>query len=153
IYITRDPFDTLYSYHQYLNGEKGIDITIQQLVHHPDYGIDALINHTESYIRGCQHLLLISYENLHSECEKCVIKMCNFLNINPEDSVIKSAIEKSSFSNMRTTEKNKGRPMGNKNFTFTRSGIIGEGKKIPEKEKEYIIERLTHSPFLYFNYV
>ena len=153
IYIVRDPFDTLYSYYQYLNGEKGINITIQELVHHSNYGIDALVNHIESYLRGCERLLLISYEDMHHACKECVMKMCRFLNINPESGLIKSAIEKSSFRNMRTIEQKKGRPMGNKNFTFTRSGVIGEGNKIPQKEREYIIERLTRSPFLYFNYV
>lgn len=149
ILILRNPFDTLYSYHQYLNKEKNINISLSEVIRSKQYGINSIIEHTNSYVKNCDNLLVITYENMKNSPTKTTEKICDFLEINISDKMISEALNNSSFESMRKIEIEKGRKFGNKNFLFTRKGEVGEGiKKIEKEDREYIKKILKKSPFL-----
>ena len=156
ILVLRNPFDTIYSYNNFLNMNRGIKISLPEMVTHEKYGIDAIVDHTNSFIRNCDNLLITSYENLVCQPLKELKKICDFLNISVKDEIIKKSVKKSSFRSMREIELRKGRKFGKKDFLFTRNGKVGEGKKeIQEDEKLnlFILNVLKKSPILYLLYL
>lgn len=155
ILILRNPWDALYSYYQYLNHESKIDISLDNVITHETYGIKAIVSHTNSYIRNCDNLLLVTYEGLANSPEKELAKICHFMKIDVSSTIIESAINNSSFDAMRKIEEKKGRKYGDPTFRFTRSGKIGEGvfHIADEKLNRYIVGELARSPLLYLLYV
>jgi hypothetical protein len=155
ILLLRNPFDTIYSYWDFLNFNKGIKITLARTVTHEKYGIDAIVDHTNSFIKNCENLLIITYENLIRQTPKELKKICDFLNIDVKDEIIKKSVKKSSFRAMRETESRKGRKFGDKNFRFIRKGEIGNGVKAIKKDDglhHFVLKELKKSPVLYLLY-
>lgn len=156
ILILRNPFDTIYSYHDFLNKNKGIEISLSETVTHAKYGIAALVEHTDSFIKNCDNLLIITYENLHSRPFKELKKICDFIGLEAADETIRQSIEKSSFHSMREIETRKGRKFGKNNFKFIRSGQLDEGEEVIKNDYElygYIVGEIKKSPLLYLLYV
>jgi len=147
ILILRNPYDVILSYYYYLNGEQKNNITLSEVIHHKQYGIDSIVTHTNSYINNCKELLIITYEQLHSVPFKYFSKIASFLNINFKQQDITTAIEKSSFEQMKAIELNKGRKYGSMDFTFMHKGKIGEGySQINYKDLAYISQRIKKAP-------
>ena len=82
------------------------------------------------------NLMIITYEDLQREMIKNLKRICNFIDVGITDNIIKNAIEQSSFNQMRNIELEKGRKYGDNNFIFTRSGMIGEGKKAISRNRK-----------------
>ena len=155
ILILRNPFDSLYSYWDLVNFNMGIELTLAEVVKHEEYGIQAIVGHTNSFIRNCQNLLISTYENLNQNTHKELEKICDFLNIQVNHEIIDQAIKKSSFNCMSKIEQRKGRKLDNENFRFIREGKIGNGVKAIKKDNwlyHFVIRELRKSPLLYFLY-
>lgn len=155
IVLLRNPFDVMYSYYHYLNGERKKELSLAEVVKHPDYGIKALVGHNESYLRHCDDLLIITYEKLKLHSLEEMMKITSFLQFDVQPRLIKKAIELSSFENMRRIELKKGRRFGSPDFIFTRSGKIGEGISEIKRDTEvndYILEEIKKSPVIYLLY-
>ena len=155
ILLLRSPCDTLYSYCDLLNKHKGLSISLEETVLHETYGVRAIVEHADSFIKNCENLLIIMYEKLHHNPGKEMRKICDFLNLNVPADIIKHAVRKSSFRVMEKTEIEKGRKIGNRNFKHIRSGKIGQGKAVIKKKGElysYVMEELKKSPVLYLLY-
>ena len=151
VLIIRNPWDTLYSYYHYLKGERKLNITLKEVVYHPSFGINAIVEHTNSYFDNCKSLLAITYENLNERVYEEVDKLCAFLSLNVSKKVLQSAIQRSSFESMRDIETRKGRKFGNSEFVFTRSGVCGEGvtaMRQNDELNEFIKEECFKSPQL-----
>ncbi len=149
ILLLRNPFDTLYSYYKFLNKESGISISLTNTIHSEQYGINPIIDHTNSYTKNCDEVLIVTYEDMKSIPVKTVYRICNFLKIKVGAETVSDAIEKSSFQSMRKIELTTGRKFGNKDFLFTRKGEIGEGlKEISSADVKYIRDMLAKSPVL-----
>lgn len=156
ILVLRNPWDTLYSYLKYLNSEMKVDISLAEVVRNPQYGIGAIVDHANSYLRNCEDLLIVTYENLHNKPLKEVKKVCEFLELDAvSDEVIEKAIERSSFKTMRDIEVRKGRKFGSPDFLFTRSGQINEGYlEISRSDAlgHFVLQEMRNSPLLYLLY-
>lgn len=155
ILVIRNPWDVLYSYYHYLNGERLRNLSLSEVIKHKKYGIQTLVEHNESYIRNCSNLLIITYENMHSYPIKETRKISRFLDLDLNDRMIKFAVKKARFKSMRKVEKEKGRKYGTPGFLFTRKGEIGEGVKEIKKHKElndYILTNIKRSPLLFLLY-
>lgn len=158
ILVIRNPWDVLYSYFHFLNGtrrKRKKKFSLPEVITHEKRGIRSLVAHNESFIKNCENLLIVTYENMHVTPEKEVRRIADFLGLEVDGEIIKTAIKKSSFKSMRKVEVKKGRRIETPGFLFTRSGKIGEGLKEIKKYKnldEYILEEIKKSPLLYLLY-
>lgn len=155
VVVLRNPWDTLYSYYRYLTGEKKEELLLENLVTDPRRGMDAYIRHAHSYLLSPVRLLLLTYERLQEDPLRETEKLADFLQLAPSQEDMAMAVEKSSFGSMRRIETEKGRKFGDKNFLFTRKGIVGEGLAFMEQNKSvhaHIMQALERSPLLYYLY-
>lgn len=156
VLIVRNPYDALFSYYHYLNGENISEISLPELIFHESYGIHGIVAHTNSYVRKCDNLLIVTYERLLDNTQKELNRICRFLKLEVPEHHLLKAIENSSFSSMRRIEVKKGRKFAKSDFLFTRSGKIGEGvrriKKLPDIFN-YIQKEILRSPILEFLYI
>lgn len=155
ILVLRNPFDAIYSYNNFLNINRGINISLPEMVTHEKYGVDAIVDHTNSFIKNCDNLLITTYENLVCQPLKELKKICDFLNMDVNDEIIKKSVKKSSFRSMREIELRKGRKFGSKNFTFIREGKVGRGIEVIKKDDQvyrFMLNGLKKSPILYMLY-
>lgn len=155
ILLLRNPFDILTSYLDLLTNQRGLSISLAETAMHEKYGIKAIVEHTDSYIKNCENLLVITYENLHNNSKKELRKIFDFLDFNISDAVIEDAVNKSSFPEMDRIERQKGKKVGKAQFKHIRYGKIGTGLDLIRKNEElyhFIIEELKKSPVLYLLY-
>jgi estrone sulfotransferase len=155
ILVIRNPWDVLYSYCHYLNGERRRNLSLPEVIKHEQHGIRPLVEHNESFIRNCGNLLIVTYENMHTNPIKEAGKIAEFLDLDIDDLIIKTAVKKASFKSMRKVEVKKGRKYGTPGFLFTRKGKTGEGKQEIKKYKElddYILKEIKKSPLLFLLY-
>jgi hypothetical protein len=155
ILIIRNPWDVLYSYYHYLNGERRRNLSLTEVIKHDRHGIRPMVEHIESYIGNCRNLLIITYENMHADPARESGKMARFLDLDISIHTINTVVKKVSFKSMRRIEIKKGRKYGTPDFLFTRKGKIGEGKRKIRKQKtlnDYISEEIKKSPLLYLLY-
>ncbi len=155
ILLLRDPRDLLLSYYFYLEGERNLDLTLSEVVKHEKYGVRAITSHISSFIKSDANILLITYESLHKEIFRIIVKIVEFIGIGVKDSILAESVKRSSFRSMRKTEIEKGRKFGNPSFIFTREGKTGKGKKRfhhSEELSEYIRSEVKKVPLLYFLY-
>lgn len=149
ILVVRNPVDTINSYYHYLRGERERSFEYPDLLRDERRGIPAIISHTNNYVRKCERLTLVTYEQLHSDAFFALSSVLEFMGLSIEDDVIKKGIESSSFQNMRKTEDEKGRPYGKTDFKFTRSGKVGEGNEmLSDSDRAYVLSELINCPVL-----
>lgn len=155
ILVIRNPWDVLYSYYHYLNGERKRNLSLPEVIKHEKLGIQPLVEHNESFFRNCRNLLIITYENMYANPIRETGKIAEFLELDLDNRIIKTAVKKASFKSMRKIELKKGRKYGTPDFLFTRKGKIGEGKQEIKQDKElndYISKKVKKSPLLYLLY-
>lgn len=110
VFIVRHPLDVLVSHwfqerHQVQNRYSG---ELPEYIAHPVFGLEKLLHfyslwHENSgLVKG---FYLIRYEDLRSSPTETFASLLGFLNIQPDNAVVASAIEKSSFESMRALEK------------------------------------------------
>lgn len=115
LFIYRDPKDLIVS--NYFQATKRVskytDFTgsISQFIRHPNYGIHKIVDFYNIWHRN-QHIpedfLFITYENLHSDTNKILRSVVEFIGIKEvEEEIIQKAVDFASFQNMRNMEKNK----------------------------------------------
>lgn len=135
--------------------ENNIRISLLDLVKHDDYGINAMLNHANSYMQGPPSLFITTYEKLQFDPYNELRSILVFLGVSACNDVVASSVHNSSFDKMRNIELSKGRKYGNSDFLFTRSGIIGEGIKEIEKDEAiatYVKGGISKSPILQLLY-
>lgn len=155
VLVLRNPFDSLYSYHDYLNRNKGIQISLADTVSHEKYGISAVVAHADSFIQKCPNLLLLTYEHLLAQPEKELSRICDFIGFESDRDGIAKAVAQSSFDNMSNIESSKGRKFGNRDFKFVRQGQSGEGARAIAADQEihrFMLTEMKKSPVLYLLY-
>jgi estrone sulfotransferase len=155
ILLVRNPFDVLYSYWNFLTANKELNMSLAEMARHETYGIAALVEHTNSYIRNCPNLLILQYENLKRRPAKEVRKICDFIGLSAGEDVIRSAVQQSSFSSMKKSENRKGRKFGQQDFQFVRRAKVGEGERVFLKDRElhrHLLKKMRRSPLLFLLY-
>lgn len=149
ILLLRNPEDLLFSYYNYLNGEHHKEMGMEEIVKSPTLGIQALVAHTNSFVKNCDNLIIVTYEMIHEDPIGVMQKLMRFVNLDITDAELSKAIELSSFKSMRSAEDRKGRKFVQSGFKFTRSGKVGEGgENISEELKQYISKEIEKSPVL-----
>jgi hypothetical protein len=100
--------------------------------------------------------LIIKYENLIQNANKEVLKITNHFNINTNQTIIEKAVSKSSFENMKKTEKEKkfkGRGKFREDILFVRSGKPGDWKNVLPISISDTIEKEWGRLMKKFNYI
>jgi hypothetical protein len=127
VLVLRNPWDTLLSYHHYMTGEWGREITLAELVTSDRRGAAAIVRHAASFLEHCPDLLLLTYEALHAAPASELRRLVAFLGLDASDAQVAAAVAASSFDAMRESELTKGRRYGGTGFRFMRQGAVGEG--------------------------
>lgn len=136
IYLMRNPGDVMISFFEYQQAQKenkNCFDDISPFIRSPQFGIEYWCKHVSGWYGKAD--FIIKYEGLKKDPFNKIVKILDRLNLYKEidDSIIKEAIKRSSFEEMRKIEEKKGRPNMAKNFDegfkFTRKGRLGEWKK------------------------
>ncbi|MCE9631879.1 MAG: sulfotransferase domain-containing protein [Planctomycetia bacterium] len=127
VLVVRNPWDTLSSFHHYMNGEWGKPATLESVITSRRHGAKAVVHHAASYFTRCPDLLVLTYEALHASPRAEVARLAGFLGLEPTVDQLLAAIDASSFDSMRTSEAEKGRKYGGSGFRFMRQGAVGAG--------------------------
>jgi hypothetical protein len=127
VLVVRNPWDTLYSFYCYMNGEWERPEPLDAVVTSGRHGAAAVVRHAASYLSNCPNLLVLSYEALHAAPRDEVARLAAFLGIEATEGELLAAIDASSFDSMLRSEVEKGRKYGGNGFRFMRQGAVGEG--------------------------
>jgi hypothetical protein len=128
IYLVRNPYDVLFSYWNFLNANRGLDLSLADTARHETYGISALVEHVDSYVRRCPSLLILTYESLLDRTGYELERICDFIGVAVDAETVEEAVRNSTFETMRDIETRKGRKFGRPDFRFVRCGSRGEGE-------------------------
>lgn len=132
IYIVRDPRDAYVSYYHYLLKKLPAGMTFSQFLRLPDLYPCRWHTHVISWLDVPGVKVLVKYEEMLTDCFGVMKRVLAALpHLNVSDASLCSAIEASSFDNMRKAEVEKGRPFrteqDRKTATpFVRKGIAGD---------------------------
>jgi estrone sulfotransferase len=141
IYLFRNPGDTMVSYFEYRKNLKGKHTFLDDFssfIRSEEYGIIAWCKHINSWKTNAT--IMITYEEMKKDALNVFKEIFSILEINSvSESVIKQAIEKSSFNTIRKMEIETGKDsQANKtlksDFVFARKGEIGQWKEYFSKE-------------------
>ncbi|MEX0671503.1 MAG: sulfotransferase domain-containing protein [Pirellulales bacterium] len=127
VLVVRNPWDTLFSYYQYVSGEQGKLTTLESVITSGKRGAAAVVHHAASYLSRCPELLVLTYEALHASPREEVARLAGFLGLEPTADQLRAAIDASSFNAMLSSEVEKGRKYGGSGFRFMRQGAVGAG--------------------------
>lgn len=152
IYIVRDGRQVALSLYYYLLSKNKISgLSFSEFLNAHFYtgdnvfGLGKWNSHVLSWLKKNEvsSILLIKYEDLHSDTKNQLIKILSFIGIFISEDLLKLAIEKSSFISMKSSEENnKEIVKKTHNFSDSSYGFVREGKpftwreRYTEKEKE-----------------
>lgn len=126
VLVLRNPWDTLLSFHHYMTGEWGRDVSLADVVT-GRHGAAAVVRHAASYLEHCPDLFVLTYESLHATPRAEARRLAAFLGLPVAEDQLAAAVSSSSFEAMRESEVTKGRKYGGSGFRFMRRGAVGEG--------------------------
>ena len=143
-YLIRDPRHVMASYHTFLTGLGWYSGSLDQMLQHPRFGIDAWIAHVDGWLTKTSPsvpLVVIRYEDTVADPASQLISIFDFFGWDIDKNVIEQAIEKSSLDNMRASEKslNSRNPMPGA-FSFVRNGVTKTPRVELTKSAHKIIE-------------
>ena len=143
IYIVRNPADVLVSYYKFQVGLGNYSGSFSNFIRSAN-GIKNWNQHVTGWFLKSPASLpfyLIKYENLKNNPHEVIKDLYIQLGFELRDEIISDALERSSFENMKKSEKslNYGcRPLLRK-FTFMRKGVIGDSlNEIQSSDLQYI---------------
>jgi hypothetical protein len=136
IYLLRHPADVMESYFIYLKDYEnieGID-DFSEFIRSDKYGLKSWKRHVNS-IENAEDVLFVKFENLKKSAEKSLEKMCKYMGVTLEKSVIKESVDRSTFSEMKKMEKKYGHERKEeRNKSFMRKGTHSKGKSYFKSE-------------------
>jgi hypothetical protein len=140
----RHPGDVAISYFEYL-GAKGRHsmrkTDLKAFIRDSEYGVPAWCEHVESWRPEAD--VVLRYEDLKEDVVSSVQRALKALDIDyVQNSVVKQAVVRSSFNNLRNIEEKEERVLPKEfdsSYKFTRKGKVGEWKdRLDRKDIDYI---------------
>ena len=133
VYVVRNPLDVMTSYYNFCVSLGLLSGGFEAFVMSKQYGISAWTNHVRPWLYESRAEIgfhLVKYEDLHADPVRTLAKLFEFFGNFVSSEILEQAVKNSSFENSKNEEINSaygGRPSF-KNFSFFRSGRVGEGK-------------------------
>ncbi|MCB9140019.1 MAG: sulfotransferase domain-containing protein [Caldilineaceae bacterium] len=144
IYVLRDPRDVMVSYFHFQRAHTlhNYEGDFADFIRHPKYGLEANIQHFNSWKNRITHLVL--YEDLKTNTDECLGNLLESVGVAPKQATIESAIELSSFNRIRSLQSATGISGQNRfteGFRFARQGKSGQWDDIfGEHDRKYYTE-------------
>jgi hypothetical protein len=147
IYVVHHPGDVTLSYFEY-RGAKGAhemsEAALKSFIRDPEYGVEAWCEHVQSWHREAD--VVVKYEDLKEDAVATVERLLSSLGVShPGDTVIKKAVNRSSFDNLRNVEEERGAlpDTFDSDYRFMRKGATGEWEqRFSDDDKKYIDKTL-----------
>lgn len=147
IYIYRDGRDALVSYYLYVTGKKRFDGPFRDFVVSP---FATKFSSWKEHVEGAcdfaaehpDRVLMLQYERMLENSRDGAVSISKFLNLDCADDVIASAVDATSFDQLKTMEQHSGGEKAAKPGTFFRSGKSGQWQELfdPELYQRYCEE-------------
>jgi hypothetical protein len=154
IHLVRDGRDAMASYFA-MNKAIGKPYTLEEMIIDGKGISSRWEDHTQAWIENPYNaqILVVKYEDLHIAPLKTMIKICHFLNIEREESLILRSINGNSFDKMREREKlYRWYQSWKNNNNLIRKGKIGSYKEeVPDFLITYF-EKKARNQLLAFGY-
>ncbi|XP_035228676.1 sulfotransferase family cytosolic 1B member 1-like isoform X2 [Stegodyphus dumicola] len=159
LYIYRNPEDTLVSYFYFMQDLRKTELDFNEFFEQflsGNIGYGRYFEHILSFLehKDDENLLLISYEKLHKNRRKEILRIAKFLGENyfqqllENESIINKIIEHTSFDYMKKNlclthpaEKEKGETAST--VACFRKGIVGDGRNVLSAEQQKRLRELT----------
>jgi hypothetical protein len=156
IYVTRNAKNVLPSYYYYLSSRRKEEVNISDIYSGKiSHSFGSWYNHLRNWIKKANNnILFISYEDLKTNTNMELVKICNFIGLEFNEENINCAVENSSFTNMKKLEEKYGhyndtRTETGKSTQFVRKGSSKKSdftfsEKLEKKidEQQIIINKL-----------
>ena len=144
--LVRDPRDAIVSYYHYLKNYNRVvsdATTMAQFIRNKQYGPEAWVNHTESWLnvnRAEQIIKFFRYEDLLQDTEKQLYLMLDLMGIDADSSTLQAAIAACSKENMKQSEL---RHMSagwlkDGQTSFVRQAKASKGRDLLEVDRQFI---------------
>jgi hypothetical protein len=132
IFLVRNPFDVMASYFHYETARKYPRFTggFSDFIRHRKFGLEPWFENCKSWISNCTGVF--QYESLRKSTFKEFERIMHCIGIPMDEEIVKLAIERSCFDNIRSLEQKFGFSHSDQfqeNFRFTRQGKSGTGKQ------------------------
>lgn len=149
IYIIRNPLNVMNSYYIFIKQLGGFNGTFDSFVKHPQLGIEAWLNHVNSWLdRGptSQKLHLVKYESLVKQPLEEMKKIYENLGLSINDSILLKSINYSDINNMIITEQyHKNNNPNYLNFQFIGQGKITYEINMTNETEKYIYQKVKNN--------
>lgn len=159
ILLVRDPRDVMVSYYHYLKGYGSLpEISLKEFIRHKDYGIEAWLEHTESWysnIKPGQMVQLFLYEDFVNNPQEQLKRLMNLLGIKLEDANLNTAVSLSSKENMRksATESESTFKIKILENNFIRNAQVNKENNMDNVDRQYIKNKTENiAQLLGYNY-
>jgi len=154
IYLLRHPADVMVSYYHYLRGRWNKDVgEFSEFIRSPKYGIPAWIRHVRSWEGNWD--ILVRFEDLKKDSLVQLRKMVSIFDKDIKNETLETAVEKSSFENMKRIEEEKGLPHkkgANPNYTFMREGKYRKGKELFREKDDIYLNKVAQEILQEYGY-
>lgn len=159
IYIVRDGRDALTSYY-YFNKNLGLNVSLNEMIkNNSNVYPCSWSKHVKSWLNNPykSEILYIKYEDLLTNPQKELIKICEFLNLTRSIEIIDRVINGSQIDKMRNRVSESGGMghkswQGNKGKVFFRKGKIGDYKNLFSNEEIIFFNSLAKEELQHFGY-
>ena len=137
VYLLRNPFNVMISYHRYLTQLGIITDDFSSFIRNDKYGINAWVNHVEGWTvnkKKAIRMYLLKYEQLLEDPVCTIYKLYESWGFEINEDIVKKAVNLSSIENMRKDEKN----FKKNNPTYKIEFVNKENLKVKEDKKNQI---------------
>ena len=146
IYLVRNPADTLLSFYDYKRNHKDNkydSLSESQFLRDPEVGVKAWCKHVTGWTSEAD--IIIAYEEMKKNALNVVHRVLDHFCLTDIDKqIVRRAVQRSSFQNIRKVEEKKGRPRENqfkKGFRFAQKARLGEWKERLSKRDIKFIDK------------
>jgi hypothetical protein len=141
IYLVRNPFSVMNSYHNYLCAQQRFDGDLSAFARSHRHGIDSWVRHVDSWLNPKREmkLHLLRYEDLKDDAFPVMRTLFDNLGLVIADEIINTAIDACDFDNMK-----KSNDLYRQHAPMRTYDFVREGKRdasMDAETREYIIRR------------
>ncbi len=154
VYLVRDGRDVYVSYYNYLSKTLPSGMTFKKFLQEFQMPYGYWNDHVLSWAtKNDESFLLIKYEDMCLNTISTIHRVLNFINVKESDTIIQTALKKTTFNEMKNLEIKYGRGKYKSGpDVFMRAGKIGNWKNLFNKEEISLFKERENSALLKLGY-